>query len=63
MGPAKTPYPLKHFDHDLFLYAPFAETPDWLVSVAFTIGPDQKASHVTIDSLNDDGQGVLARVE
>jgi len=30
---------------------------------AVEIGPDQKASQVTIEDLNDDGQGVLARVK
>jgi hypothetical protein len=32
-------------------------------AVTFQIGPDQKASQVTIEDLNDDGQGMLARVE
>ena len=32
-------------------------------SVTFGIGPDQKASQVTIEDLNDDGQGVLGRVQ
>jgi hypothetical protein len=32
-------------------------------AVTFQIGPDQKAREVTIEDLNDDGQGVLARVK
>ena len=55
--------PLKHFDRDLFIYYPDDEMPDMPYAVTFTIGPDQKASQVTIDDLNDDGQGVLARLK
>jgi len=56
-------YPLTHFDRDLFVYFPDAETPDVPSAVTFQIGPDRKASQVTIGNLNDNGQGVLARVE
>ena len=55
--------PLTHFDRDLFIYYPTAEMPDMPFAVTFAIGPDQNASQVTIDDLNDDGQGVLARVK
>jgi len=55
--------PLKHFDRDLFIYYPDEEMPDMPYAVTFTIGPEQKASQVTIDDLNNDGQGVLARVK
>jgi CubicO group peptidase (beta-lactamase class C family) len=55
--------PLKHFDRDLFIYYPTAEMPDMPFAVTFAIGPDQNASQVTIDDVNDDGQGVLARVK
>jgi CubicO group peptidase (beta-lactamase class C family) len=54
--------PLTHFDRDLFIYYPTPEMPDMPFAVTFAIGPDQKASQVTIDDVNDDGQGVLARV-
>ena len=47
---------------DLFTYSPMAETPDIPFAVTFEIGPDRKASQVTIEDLNDNGQGVLARV-
>ena len=54
---------LTHFDRDLFIYYPTPEMPDMPYSVTFGIGPDQKASQVTIEDLNDDGQGVLGRVQ
>lgn len=61
-GPAKHIFPLKHFDHDLFVYYPYGEMPDYPSSVIFTIGADQKASQLVIDDLNSNGQGVLTRV-
>jgi len=55
-------YPLHHFDRDLFLSYPSAETPDVPSAVRFTIGPDGKAMDVTIDSLDEVGLGTLKRV-
>lgn len=55
-------FPLTFFDRDLFTYSPMAETPDIPFAVTVEIGPDRKASQVTIEDLNDNGQGVLARV-
>jgi hypothetical protein len=64
LGPHGTrSYALKHFDRDLFTYFPYEETPDVPSGVIFQIGPDQKASQMTIGNLNDDGQGILGRVE
>jgi hypothetical protein len=55
-------YPLSHFDRDLFIDYPSPETPDMPSAVRFTMGPDGKATNVTIDSLNDVGLGTLKRV-
>lgn len=44
-------YPLTHFDRDLFLSYPSPEM------------PDMPAAEITIEALNDDGQGVLMRVK
>jgi CubicO group peptidase (beta-lactamase class C family) len=64
LGPnGEKSFALKHFDRDLFIYFPAAETPDAPYAVNFEIGVDQTAGQVTIEDLNDDGQGVLARVE
>jgi CubicO group peptidase (beta-lactamase class C family) len=63
LGPADRRRSLRHFNRDTFLYAPFVETPGWLSSITFTIGPDGKASEITIDDLNADGLGTLARSE
>jgi hypothetical protein len=54
-------FTLAHFDRDHFIYYPYAETPDLAVAATFAIGPERKALHLTLDDLNDNGQGELAR--
>jgi CubicO group peptidase (beta-lactamase class C family) len=62
LGPdGKAAFPLSHFDRDLFTYRPSAEMPTMPFAVSFAIGPDQKASQVTIEDLNELGLGVLTR--
>jgi CubicO group peptidase (beta-lactamase class C family) len=62
VGPGgKIVYPMTHFDRDLFLIYPDAEMGDMPSPVTFAIGPDGKAASVTIDNLNVNGLGVLAR--
>lgn len=63
LGPdgART-YPLKHFDRDLFLAYPAAETPDWPSAIRFAVGPAGEADAVTIEFLDDAGMGRLERV-
>lgn len=61
LGPAGKRFPLRHFNRDVFLYAPAAETPTWLTGVDFLIGPDGQASAVTIESLDGEGMGTLKR--
>ncbi len=62
LGPKQqAEFPLRPFDRDLFVYSPSAEIPDALAAVTFRIGPDQTADQMTIEDLDDDGLGVLAR--
>ncbi|RCW87892.1 serine hydrolase [Phyllobacterium bourgognense] len=64
LGPeGKAVFPLSHFDRDLYTYRPSAEMPNMPVAITFEIGPDQKASQVKIDDLNELGLGVLTRIE
>jgi CubicO group peptidase (beta-lactamase class C family) len=56
-------YPLRHFDRDLFLCVASPETPDFPTAVQFEIGPNGKASAVTIEFLNEVGLGTLKRSE
>src|SRR5207248_6206551 len=52
LGPAGKRFPMTHFNRDLFVYAPLAETPTARLGVSFLIGPDGKAGEVTIEDLN-----------
>lgn len=61
LGPAGKRFPLKHFNRDLFLYAPFAESPGLMVAVTFLVGPDGKAAQITLENLDSDGMGTLKR--
>lgn len=62
LGPAGRRFPLTHFNRDVFTYSPMAEAPRARIGVSFLIGPDGKAAEVTIEDLNDNGMGRLARV-
>lgn len=55
-------YSLEHFDRDMFLTYPDAETPDAPSGVSFVLGPDGKATAMTIDFLDGNHLGTLARV-
>lgn len=62
LGPnQETGFALAHFDRDRFVYRPGEDTRA-LSGVAFEIGPDEKATEVTIGALNAFGMGVLKRV-
>jgi hypothetical protein len=50
---------LHHFDRDLFLTYPSADMPS---EVRFSIGPDSRATAMTIDFLDGSGVGTLRRV-
>jgi hypothetical protein len=64
LGPGLvTALPLKHFNRDVFVTVAAPEMPDVPSPVTFQIGPDGKASQVTIDSVNGVGLGVLTRIE
>ncbi|TIP13383.1 serine hydrolase [Mesorhizobium sp.] len=55
-------YSLKHFDRDMFLTYPDAETPDAPSGVSFVLGPDGKASAMTVEFLDGNHLGTLQRV-
>jgi CubicO group peptidase (beta-lactamase class C family) len=62
-GPDQTPFPLQHYDRDVFLYQPVGEFAGGLIGVAFQVGPDQKAASVVIENLDiySRGQGTFTR--
>jgi Domain of unknown function (DUF3471) len=63
LGPAGKRFPLFHFNRDLFVYAPTAETPTARSGVTFLIGPDGRAREVTIEDLNEESLGRLTRID
>ncbi|MER8883518.1 serine hydrolase [Mesorhizobium sp. M0482] len=63
VGPAGArSYSLKHFDRELFVTFPDAEMPDRPSAVSFAVGPDGKASAMTVEFLDDNHLGTLRRV-
>jgi hypothetical protein len=62
LGPNKTLFPLQHYNRDVFSYQPVGENAFGLSAVTFTIGADQKASHVVIENLNLEKQGRFSRI-
>ena len=62
LGPAnEKSFTLRHFDGHVFVYHPYDETPQLPVAATFEIGSDNRATWLTLDDLNDNGQGVLPR--
>jgi CubicO group peptidase (beta-lactamase class C family) len=61
LGPQRQPYPMQHFDRDVFTYQPPGENAAGPSAVTFTIAADQKATAVTIENLDIDGQGTFTR--
>jgi hypothetical protein len=63
LGPAdEKTFALRHFDGHVFVYHPYDETPQLPVTASFDVASTNRASWLTLDDLNDDGQGRLARV-
>jgi hypothetical protein len=61
IGPKKRPFPLRHWDRDVFLYQPEGENAGPLSAVTFLVGPDRKATRAVIENLDIHGQGTFAR--
>jgi CubicO group peptidase (beta-lactamase class C family) len=62
VGPnAGTVWPLTHFDRDVFVYYPDAEMPDVPQAARFAVGPDGRATALTLESLDSNDLGTLAR--
>ncbi len=60
-GPGKTAFSLTHRDRDTFTYQTAGENAVGASGVTFTLGPDGKASTVTVENLNIHGNGVFPR--
>jgi hypothetical protein len=62
LGPKKMEFPLRHWDRDYFYYQPSAETLFGGSGASFQIGPNGKASRLTLNAFNRGGLGVFTRV-
>ncbi|HEY7852452.1 MAG TPA: serine hydrolase [Caulobacteraceae bacterium] len=61
LGPERTAFPLTHYDRDVFTYEPAGENAAGPSGVIFTLGPDGKATTMTVENLNIHGDGVFTR--
>jgi hypothetical protein len=55
-------FAMKHYDRDTFTYETEGENAVGRSGIAFTIGPDGKATHVLVENLNVRGEGAFKRV-
>lgn len=62
-GPAQTPFPMRHYAHDVFLYQPVGENAAGESAVTFAVGADGLASDVTIEILDLSHQGTFNRLD
>ncbi len=61
MGPKNAPYPLTHWDRDVFTYPSASETFVGTSGVFFTRGPDGRATSAIVENLNRLGNGTFLR--
>jgi hypothetical protein len=61
LGPKQDSFALRHFERDVFTYQPVGENAYGPSAVTFMIGGDQKATSVTIENLDTNGQGTFSR--
>ena len=64
LGPdGKERLPMRHFDRDTFTYFPDVEMPDRPSAIRFAIGDAGRAETITLESLDANGLGTLARAD
>ena len=61
LGPRPLVLPLKPRDRDVFIYKPLGDDNPATGGVTFTVGPDRRATGVTLDELDAQGQGTFRR--
>jgi hypothetical protein len=61
LGPKQQSFALQHFARDVFTYQPVGENAYGPSAVTFMVGADQKATLVTIENLDTNGQGTFSR--
>lgn len=61
LGPGRQVFAMQHFDRDVFTYQPSGENAAGLSAIIFTIAADRRATAVTIENLDINGQGTFTR--
>ena len=61
-GPNKLTSRLTHYNRDVFTYQPESENAPAKSGLVFTLGLDGKATAVSVEDLNESGQGEFKRV-
>ncbi len=63
LGPNRTPFPLRHWDGDTYVYEPSGESanPGSVSKVTFARGPGGRATSMTIEYYQQDGMGTFTR--
>jgi CubicO group peptidase (beta-lactamase class C family) len=59
LGPQPMPFPLRHFDRDIFTQEVAPAPP---TGVSFSVGPDGRAQSVMLELFDENGQGTFTRV-
>ncbi len=59
LGPDQTPYPLRHYDRDVFLYQPEGENAGGESTVIFSLNSAALATSVTVENLDINNQGTF----
>lgn len=62
VGPNKTPFTMRHWDRDTFLFQPTGENAYGPSGMMFQIGPDGRAAAITIEYFNINKQGTFTRM-
>jgi CubicO group peptidase (beta-lactamase class C family) len=62
-GSKNKPFPMEHYDRDIFTYQTEEENAVGRSGITFTIGPDGKATQVVVENLNVHGEGTFKRID
>jgi CubicO group peptidase (beta-lactamase class C family) len=61
LGPRRDQFALRHFDRDVFTYQPVGENAFGPSAVSFAVGADRRATSVTVENFDANGQGRFDR--
>jgi len=62
-GSKNKPFPMEHYDRDIFTYQTEEENAVGRSGITFTIGPDGKATQVVVENLNVHSEGTFKRID